>query len=106
MNLARHGGPSKIEYLDDLWINNDVRAALETQPCSGALYRFISTSNFTTIPSNNPQIHIVPSMYVPDFLNETLAAALLTAEIQKVCTHSYIPETRIIRITDCEINLL
>ncbi len=67
-------------------------------------HNLLGKSHFTIPASTLPCMSESNSFYTSDLLNEYFAAAYLTAEIQKLCTHQFVPESRQVRIKNCSIN--
>jgi hypothetical protein len=61
---------------------------------------YIKLCNSDSIDSVEESTH-----YTSDLLNEYFGAAFLAAEIQKLCTLQFIPESRAVCIKNCKINV-
>lgn len=106
-------GGQECPSIEDCWIEDALRQAFDNDV--DALQN-IQLKEF--LRSNHGRFAIVPeqcnfstkmtadSPYEPDLMNEYFAAAYLAAEVQKLCTHKYIPERRVICIRNCQIKFL
>ena len=124
--------PIVIEASQNEFFFNRVEVLLQSSGCKnilktwrddieGAVFITSSAKQFTSrcflVNFNEQGIHIqlitqnltaplLPqsSNYNSDLLNEFFAAAYLAAEVQKLCTGQFIPESRPVYIKNCKIN--